>query len=311
MDSSKITLILLGILTIIALYLYLKPKEVKHVNKNIPPPVKEIKQPKKYNLSIMAIFKNEQDYMEEWLNHHIKEGIDHFYLYSNDEKMENYPYLKKYMYYITLIPWIDVKNDKIGTIQRKAYANCVQKYSNETEYLLMLDIDEFIVSLSENARVVDVVNQVEDNTKAIKVQRYDFGSDGHIKKPKGNVVDNYSKHENVCSTYKTIGNTDYLDKNRKFFGVHDFPFLKKHGKVYNAYFDYKYTGFPNSCTEESVNEIPLVINHYYTKSYEEYLQRCQMWKSGGVNNIGHRKNCEKTFKKSDKNESDSYFLLSQ
>jgi hypothetical protein len=101
MDSSMIPIILLVIFVLFVLYLYLKPqeeKQVKPIIKKVLPIVKvteEVKEPKKYNLSIMAIFKNEQDYMEEWLNHHIKEGIEHFYLYSNDEQMKNYPYLKK------------------------------------------------------------------------------------------------------------------------------------------------------------------------------------------------------------------------
>jgi hypothetical protein len=64
---------------------------------------------KKYKLTIMAIFKNEQDYMLEWLDHHINQGFDHFYLYCNDPNLSKYPYLndKKYEKYITLIPWTD------------------------------------------------------------------------------------------------------------------------------------------------------------------------------------------------------------
>ena len=43
----------------------------------------------------------------------------------------------------------------------------------------------------------------------------------------------------------------------------------------------------------------IVINHYYTKSYEEFMARCDLWKSGGVNPEGGRKNCKKLFKKRD------------
>ena len=50
----------------------------------------------KNRLSIMAIFKNEELYLEEWLQYHIKEGINHFYLYSNDKNMEKYNFLDKY-----------------------------------------------------------------------------------------------------------------------------------------------------------------------------------------------------------------------
>ncbi len=253
----------------------------------------------KYKLCVMAIFKNEEEYLEEWIQHHINQGISHFYLYCNDEKIEKYNYLNKYEKYITLIQWINKVNKGSETIQRQAYTHCIQNYNNEYEYIMMLDIDEFIVHQEKEKKVIDFINNIDKKTKAIKVQRYNFGSDGHIKKPNGKVVDNYKKHENICSSYKTIANSNYIDINKKFYGVHDFNFINKEGKIYNEYFSYKYTGFPNGCDLESINEIPLVINHYYTKSYDEYIKRCEMWKNGGVNTVGYREKCEELFSEKD------------
>lgn len=286
----KIIVSVIFAIIIISFFMYFYKKE--HVQNE-----------KKHFFSIVAIFKNEEQYIEEWLNHHIKEGVDHFYLYSNDENIEKYKIFKKYEPYITLTMWTQETNDEYGTIQRKAYEDCVKK--QKTQYLLMLDIDEFIISLTKNKRVCDILKKINTkDTKALKIQRFDFGSNGHITKPNGNVFDNYTKHEKICSTYKTIANSDFIDKFAKFYGVHDFPFLNKNGKIYNDYFTYKHTGYPNSCTSETVNEIPLAINHYYTKSKEEYLKRCEMWKDGGVNNVGFRQNCDKIFNERDKNESD-------
>lgn len=257
-----------------------------------------MKQNKKYKLSLMAIFRSEHEYLKEWLDHHIAQGVDHFYLYSNDEKMYNYKFLDQYTC-ITLIPWTAPKNDQDGTIQRKAYTHCVKTYGNESQYLMMVDIDEFLTPTQSNTRVIDFINSIDTlNTKAIKVQRYDFGSNGHTKKPKTPVTESYKKHESVCSSYKTMANTDYIDKNAKFYGVHDFVFLNKSGKVYNSYFNYTKNNYefkPNGCDVKSKNEIPFVLNHYYTKSYEEYMDRCKMWEGGGVNNIRYRKDCEKLF----------------
>lgn len=262
---------------------------------------------KKYNLAIMAIFKNEEEYMKEWLEHHINQGFDHFYLYCNDPDLDKYTYLKnkKYSQYITLIPWTDVKNDGKDTIQRKAYTHCVQNYNNEFQFIMMLDIDEFIIHTNINKKVKDFLNSIYNEwnkTKAIKVQRYNFSSDGHLKKPYGKVVDNYKNKERICSSYKTIANSNFIDTKNKFYGVHDFRFLNIPGKIYNSYFSYKHTGYngPNECTKDDINEIPLVINHYYSKSYDEFMKRCQLWKDGGVNNINYRKDCKNTFLKNEK-----------
>jgi hypothetical protein len=266
-------------------------------------------------LSIMAIFKNEELYLEEWLQHHINEGINHFYLYSNDENMEKYKFLDKYKDKITLIPWTNITHSIYSTVQRDAYTHCIRNYINEYDFLLMLDIDEFLVPLLKNRKVVDIVNKLDKNkVKSVKIQRYNFGSDGHVRKPFGSVMQNYKKHEKICSSFKAMANSTYIDTSQIYYGVHDHPYkdTDKEGLVYNSYLKYirdentnMYIG-PNSCTLNSINEIPLVINHYYTKSQEEYVNRCKLWVNGGINGIGYRKDCDENFKEKDVNEIEAY-----
>jgi hypothetical protein len=297
------TILLLYIL-IILIFIYLSIKYyIPNINKELFTTIK------KYNFAIMTIFKNEQDYMDEWISHHISQGFDQIYLYCNDPNIHNYKTFNKYTKFIKLIDWVDKKNNGSLTIQRQAYTHCVQTYSNECQFLIMLDLDEFLIPIKSYSKVTDYINSLKsnwNNIKAFKIQRYDFGSNGHINKPSGSVISNYKYHEKICSSYKTMANTDYINKKLTFFGVHDFNFLNTNGYIYNNYFGYHETGFPNSCKSESINEIPLVINHYYTKSYEEYIKRCDIWKDGGINPIGYRTNCEEKFKLRDINEIENY-----
>ncbi len=242
----------------------------------------------KYKLVIMAIFKNEEEYIEEWLEHHINQGIEHFYLYCNDPNIKKYKMLGKYKNKITLINWINKKNNGIKTIQKQAYTHCIQTYYNQFEYIMMLDIDEFVININKTHRVIDFINSLDNNTEALKVQRFDFDSNGHKTKPKGKVMDNYTNREKICSSYKTIANINYVNKDLFFYGVHDFNLINK-GKIYNEYLNYYETGFPNKCTFDSINEIPLVIFHYYSKSDEENYKRKELWKNGGVNPINYRR----------------------
>lgn len=264
-----------------------------------------------YSISIMCIFKNEHDYIDEWIEYHKSQGIEHIYMYCNDPNFSNYPFIfnNKYKNFITVIDWVNKKNQGPMTIQRQAYTHCVKNYSEQTQFLLMLDLDEFLVPIKGYSKVSEYINSIKSNwdkIKAFKIPRYDFGSSGHITKPNGSVMSNYKLHEKICSSYKTMANTDFVNKNENFFGVHDFNFLNKTGKIYNNNFGYHETGFPNSCKNNFINEIPLVINHYYTKSYQEYLTRCQLWKDGGINPIGHRTDCENKFKSRDTNEVEGY-----
>jgi hypothetical protein len=313
-DNKIIALLIILLIAIFILILikYIIPNYSNYLT--ILNSKEEFKSVKKYNLGIMAIFKNEQDYMEEWLNHHISQGFNQIYLYCNDPNIKAYTYLSKYQYsqYIKLIDWVDKKNIGSQTIQRQAYSHCVKTYSHQCQFLLMLDLDEFVVHINPHLLVSDYINELKlkqnfDDIKAFKIQRYDFGSNGHITKPDGLVMKNYLLHEKTCSSFKTLANTDYIDKSKDFFGVHDYNYQSgKNGKVFNSYFGYGETGFPNSCKQNSINEIPLVINHYYTKSYQEYLKRCELWKEGGINPIGHRTDCENKFKSRDVNEVSNY-----
>ena len=294
------------LLTIILVIILIIIKLVFNIFNNIKT-IENFKNTKKYKMVIMTIFKNEQDYMEEWLDHHYTQGFDQIFMYCNDPNIQNYSFLNKIKYqnFVTLINWINKTNIGSHTIQRQAYTHCVKTYSNQCQFILMLDLDEFIVPIKNYSNVYEYINELEpewNNIKCLKIQRYDFGSNGHIDKPEGNIISNYKYHEKICSSYKTMANTDFVDKNAFFYGVHDFNFLNKHGKIYNDYFGYHETGFPNSCKANSINEIPLVINHYYTKSYKEYLSRCKLWDSGGINPIGHRSDCENKFKTRDINE---------
>ena len=267
------------------------------------------KNEKKYNIAIMSIFKNEHEYMKEWIDFHLLQGVEHIFLYCNDSNKSNYPYLYNNYYKnnITVIDWVDKKNNGANTIQKQAYYDCVKNYSNDCQFLLMLDLDEFLKPINNFKTIKEYVYSLKsnwDNIKAFKIQRYNFGSSGHKTKPNNSVVSSYKYREKICASYKTMANCDYINKDSRFFGVHDFIFLNKNGKIYNDYFGYyeKNNYIPNGCTENSVNEISMVINHYYTKSYEEYLLRCNLWEKGGINPINYRNDCINKFKDNDKNE---------
>ena len=300
-DDKSFTMEIILFVCII-IFITLKYMTVIYINKE------QFEVEKKYSIGIMAIFKNEQDYMEEWLDHHITQGFEQIYLYCNDPNIDSYSYLSKpkYTNYIKIIDWVNKKNNGVDTIQRQAYTHCVKNHSHETQFLLMLDLDEFLIPINSYKKVSDYINELKPKWKeiaAFKIQRYDFGSNGHITKPEGSIMSNYLKHEKTCSSFKTLANTDYINKKANFYGVHDFNYItNKQGKIYNNYFGYHETGFPNSCKSDSINEIPLIINHYYTKSYEEYIKRCELWKEGGINPIGHRTDCKNKFKLRDTND---------
>lgn len=108
----------------------------------------------KHQISICAIFKNEDRYLKEWIEYHRIIGIDHFYLYNNnssDRSLEILlPYIKESI--VTLISWPDALTTEeesqmwAFSTQIPAYENAIKfRSKNETEWLILMDIDEFLV----------------------------------------------------------------------------------------------------------------------------------------------------------------------
>ena len=62
------------------------------------------------------MMRNEHDYIREWVEHHIKCGVSHFYLYDNesshDYEKEIGDYIEKG--YITITNWPDVNPLRLG-----------------------------------------------------------------------------------------------------------------------------------------------------------------------------------------------------
>lgn len=116
---------------------------------------------KKYTLSIAAVFRDEAPFLKEWIEYHLLVGVEHFYLFNNssvDEYMSVLaPYCEKGI--VTLTDWPDIITDARDdmpyrwacTTQVPAYMYACRKLAhNETVWLAMLDVDEFMVPVAAN-----------------------------------------------------------------------------------------------------------------------------------------------------------------
>lgn len=114
---------------------------------------------KKYTLSIAAIFKNEATYFKEWIEYHRLVGVDHFYLYNNGSTDRFLDVLRPYIQegIISLIDWPDghVPPEKANELyswvhhtQVPAYEDACRRSAGDTQWLAIIDIDEFMVPTS-------------------------------------------------------------------------------------------------------------------------------------------------------------------
>ena len=98
------------------------------------------------NIALMVISREEELYLDEWINYHLNLGIAHIYfLDNNDKNNENQKNLiEKYGSKIT---YCDIRgltfNDLHQDIQMYFYKVFYDKYRKDHDWMLFLDIDEF------------------------------------------------------------------------------------------------------------------------------------------------------------------------
>lgn len=108
-----------------------------------------------YELAVCAIFKDDADYLKEWIEYNKLIGVQHFRLYNNDST-DNYkevlqPYIAKGE--VTLIEWPNANFDLSGKygwvykVQAPAIIDAIKAMSKKTKWLAIIDTDEFILPL--------------------------------------------------------------------------------------------------------------------------------------------------------------------
>jgi hypothetical protein len=132
---------------------------------------------KKYNLSICSIFGNDTRFLKEWIEYHQLIGVDHFYLYNNQEcngvREVLKPFIRKGV--VSLIPWsqklaagesVDGFVWALGS-QVPAYENAIYvRGAVETKWLVCLDIDEYLVP-PQTDTIRDVLEQYDQSAGLI------------------------------------------------------------------------------------------------------------------------------------------------
>lgn len=225
-----------------------------------------------YKLGIVVIIKNEAPYIEEWIEFHRNLGFDKFIIYDNESNDEIETVLSKYVKSgIADYIYYPGKNR-----QCDAYNDAVYRYKDIIEYMAVIDADEFILPsvYGENVyKMIDNILKTNMNYGGLVINWLCFGSNGHITKPDGLVIEEYTKRGNekfqANQNYKTI-----INPRRVFAFVYPhFPFYLK--------------GCCGVDTDENIIKTytkigiynKLRINHYFTKSKEEYEKKMNRGKA--------------------------------
>lgn len=201
--------------------------------------------PFRYYLSACGIFRNEAAYLEEWLIFHLGVGVEHFYLYENNSTDDFRSVLAPFLARgeVTLLDWPKAQG------QKAAYRHCVGFAAAQSRWVAFLDLDEFLFSPQQ--RDIRPILEKYRELPSLQIRRATFGSSGLQRKPIGGVLQSYTRRAAEIRGPKSIANPRLI---RAIHNPHQFSMWGD-----------EETHF---CDE-------LRINHYWSRSIEELLEKLQ------------------------------------
>ena len=130
---------------------------IPELNQYMSRPLKKKNKNQNYFASVVVVFRYEDAYINEWIHYYIMHGIEHFFMYSNENSEKTVQILQPFIDkgYVTLIEWNNVINDntrkrwndyKVQSLQNLAFIDFVKNHKHKTKWVLKVDIDEFMYS---------------------------------------------------------------------------------------------------------------------------------------------------------------------
>jgi len=236
-------------------------------------------------LSICCIFKDEAPYLEEWLRFYDLVGVDHFYLYDNGSTDQFVP---------VLAPWVNAGRATVMGIsgpapQKKAYADCIQRFASDSRWIAFLDLDEFLFSPVQ-ADLREFL-PAYDSQPGVVANWVMFGASGHQTKPAGLTTLNYTLR---CETSLRVIDKQMLrrlDLNpadpRSYFPIcSHVKSIVDPRKVVSVqsphHFKFVEGQVPITASGQPLVQAPftfdveidrLRVNHYFSRSWEELARK--------------------------------------
>jgi hypothetical protein len=215
-----------------------------------------------FYLTVCCIVKDENEYLKEWMEYHLKIGVQHFYIYDNESKISVSETLSK----IGLLQFATVIMVYGKAKQVRAYNDCLIRNRNCSQWTGFIDIDEFIVPKSTNGDLKGFLKGFEQ-FGGLGINWLVFGSSGHLKRTNRPQLESFLLRSEesfpVNRHVKVIVQSKFV---KRSIGAHLFSFKESYGAV-----NEKGKEITSSYSDISVEKIQ--INHYYCRSLEEYQDK--------------------------------------
>ena len=244
-----------------------------------------------YFLSILSCFKNESHILQEWLQHYLNQGVDHFFLINNGSTDD---------FRSTLQPFLDrLQVTLIEDAQKHAQEILLNRYGlslkSATQWLLLVDLDEFVYARGGYSTIPQFLIQLEKKdplASQVFIPWKMFGSNGFKTQP-SSVRQSFvlrqdydflerTQAQGMNERGKILGKTIVNMRFIRRLGVHHSR-MRYQGHDYSSSFQRTIPTNFQPINEAILKENCLHLNHYAIQSWE-YFSKVKM-KRGDVLNV--------------------------
>jgi hypothetical protein len=246
---------------------------------------------KKFNLVVVSTFKNEKLIQQEWMQHYINEGVEHFYLLDNGSQDDYMTGLQRFpaeMY--TLVRDSSPPKTALQDFLMNKYF--VSLVKSDAKWVMVVDVDEYIYPTNQSSCISSVLDDMPPNIGRVWVPWKIFGSNKHKTQPKSGVVSSFTKRAPMYTSLDRFA----LRYGKLIARVTPQLHLLTHHSVNgnrNVYFpDQRLIEFGDhrenhTITEATIVTHPLQLNHYMFQS-KYYYETVKCSRGGGQSGRGSK-----------------------
>lgn len=230
--------------------------------------------PDRYGVAIVAMVKDEADYIADWAIFHRAVGVRHFYIYDNGSSDASIAILRNILTEdeLTVTPWVigmmDVSLEKPLNAQVLAYAHAILNYGAAYRWMAFIDVDEFL--LPKNGDTVEEALSGVNGFPNISLPWHMFATSGHKTRPAGSILRNFTlrgrepigRKKNTTNFKCVVDPCAVNEVSVHLFGTGQFGEVSANDAGLRA--TRKKRKKPDFYSSEN-----LQLNHYYSKSEEE------------------------------------------
>lgn len=213
-------------------------------------------------LAVCAIAKNEGPYFKEWVEWHLRQGVEKFYVYDNESTDGTRDILEPYIQrgIVEYTDWPGYRR------QLAAYDDCMARHRFDARWIAFIDLDEFIVPM-QDASIPAFLRRFEAFA-AVEINWLCYGSGGQQHKTEGSMMERFRYHSQpshyLNRHVKSIVNPRQVSN---MIGCHEAARITgqaadSHGQPITHHF-----------REREPQQDVIRINHYAVRSFEEFEEK--------------------------------------